>query len=95
MNEISKDSPEFEDMAKQIFEERATDFNGWFLESFTEADDKELSLLSLLIRQHRNQPLDKQHDLQREIGLSVIRMVEMACEPMDSEVVERLNLEGE
>jgi hypothetical protein len=90
MKEISKDSPEFEDKATQMFEERVTDFNGWFLESFTEADDSVLASLASLLLQHRNQPSDKQRDLQMRIGSIVIEMVEKACEPWDTEVVEAI-----
>jgi len=90
MNEIIKDSPEFEDKATQMFEERVSDFNGWFLESFTEADDKDLVSLAALLIQHRNQPTDKQRDLQMRIGSKVIEMVERACEPWDVEVIEAM-----
>lgn len=93
MNEISKDSPEFEDKATQMFEERVSDFNGWFLESFTEADDSELVKLAALFIQHRNCPSDKQKDLLLRIGSAVIEMVGMACEPWDAEVIEALNNE--
>jgi len=93
MNEIAKDSPEFEDKATQMFEERVSDFNGWFLESFTEADDKELVTLAALLIQHRNCPADKQKDLQMRIGRAVIEMVERVCEPWDAEVFEALNNE--
>jgi hypothetical protein len=93
MNDISKDSPEFEDKATQMYEERALDFNGWFLESFTEADDKELVTLAALLIQHRNGPSDRQKDLQMRIGEAVIKMVDMACEPWDVEVIEALNNE--
>jgi hypothetical protein len=93
MNEISKDSPEFEDKATEMFEERVIDFNGWFLESFTEADDTELAKLAFLFIQHRKAPSDKQKDLQRRIGSAVIEMVEMACEPWDVEVIEALDNE--
>ena len=93
MNEISKDSPEFEDKASLMFEERVSDFNGWFLESFTESEDTELVKLALLFIQHRNGPADKQKDLQMRIGSAVIEMVEKACEPWDVEVIEALTNE--
>ena len=91
MNEIAKDSPEFEDKATQMFEERVSDFNGWFLESFTEPYDKELVKLAALLIQHRNSPADKQKDLQMRIGEAVIYMVRQGCEPFDEEVLEALN----
>ena len=93
MNEISKDSPEFEDKATQMFEERVSDFNGWFLESFTEADDSELVKLAALLIQHRNAPCDKAKDLQMRIGSIVIEMVYRSCEPWGAEVLEWLNNE--
>ena len=93
MNDISKDSPEFEDRASLMFEERVSDFNGWFLESFTEAEDKDLVSLALLLIKHRNCPADKQKDLQLRIGSAVIEMVERACEPWDVEVIEELTNE--
>ena len=93
MNDISKDSPEFEDKASLMFEERVSDFNGWFLESFTEADDTEFLKLALLFVQHRKAPSDKQKDLQMRIGEAVIKMVEMACEPWDVEVIEAIDNE--
>lgn len=90
MNEISKDSPEFEDKAKTMYEERVSDFNGWFLESFTEADDSELVKLAALLIQHRNASSDKAKDIQMRIGSAVIEMVERSCEPWDVEVYEDL-----
>ena len=93
MNEISKDSPEFEDKAKTMYEERVSDFNGWFLESFTEADDNVLVSLAALLIQHRNKPSDKHHDLELQIGKKIVEMVSMACEPWDVEVYEDLGNE--
>jgi len=93
MNDISKDSPEFEDKASLMFEERVSDFNGWFLESFTESDDTELVKLALLLIQNRKAPSDKQKDLQMSIGEAVIKMVDRACEPLDAEVIEALTNE--
>jgi hypothetical protein len=90
MNQISKDSPEFEDKATQMFEERVSDFNGWFLESFTEADDNVLVSLAALLIQHRNKPSDKHRDLELQIGKKIVEMVSMACEPWDVEVYEDL-----
>jgi len=90
MNQISKDSPEFEDKATQMFEERVSDFNGWFLESFTEADDNVLVSLAALLIQRRNKPSDKHRDLELQIGKKIVEMVSMACEPWDVEVYEDL-----
>lgn len=88
-----EDTAEFEEKATQMFEERVSDFNGFFLESFTEADDSELVKLAALLIQHRNAPSDKAKDLQMRIGSAVIEMVERACEPWDVEVEEAINNE--
>jgi hypothetical protein len=88
-----KDSADFEDTATRMFEERVTDFNGWFLESFTEAEDSVLASLAALLLQHRDKPMDRQHDLELRIGKKVAEMVSMACEPWDVEVKEALDNE--
>ena len=93
MNEIAKDSPEFEDKAAQMFEERVSDINGWFLESFTEADDGDKEILAKLLIAARGCPSDKVPNYQRLISDAVYSMVIDRCEPLDAEVMEALNNE--
>jgi len=90
MNETIKDSPEFDDTATSIFEGRVKDINGWFVESFTEADDGALAALAYLIIELRNKPADKHHDLELRIGKQITAMVADYCEPEDVEVMEAM-----
>ena len=85
------DSQEFEDEANRIFKERMEDYDGWFLDSFTQASDEELAYLSKLIVESRNAPLDKTSDYQRSISDAVYKLVTNYCEPDDTEVLEFLN----
>ena len=84
------DSPKFDEEAKRIFEARLSDLNGWFVESFTEADDEKLAMLARTLLDCSEAPSDREVDYVLRIGRLVIDMTNNYCYPENSEVAEAL-----
>jgi len=84
------ESVKFEDNCLEITKARISDSGGYLLESFSEAPEKWLSVLSDLVIEWVEAPSDKEADITRVIGAMVAVQISGYCTPTDDEVLEAL-----
>ena len=84
------ESVEFEDKRLEITNDRINDSGGYLLESFSEAPEKWLSVLSDLVIEWVEAPSDREADITRVIGAMVAKQISGYCTPTDDEVLETL-----
>ena len=81
------ETAEFEEKQREMWEERISDINGWFIEAISETNDATLKRLSDKVLACDDPPTEKQL---QDIGRMVYVMQELYNWPKDEDVIEAL-----
>mgnify|MGYP001826953003 FL=1 len=85
------ETAEFEEKQREMWEERISDINGWFIEAIGETNDATLKRLSDKVLACDDPPTEKQL---QDIGRMLYVMQELYNWPKDEDVIEALSGDG-